>query len=466
MGYQMWASKLEELIEIPDERKYKFIKKGTYGARCYPQKKSFVSQEFKQLRCQFKGEQLYQELLKSKGFIFNADASSMYPASMRGTDFMAVRYPVKFSRWSKSPKHEFDNKRIGFYEIDYVPPNNIRVPRLPKRKVVNGVFAGIEWDLLPGSGVYTSVDIEDAMKMGYEITFVNECLVWEATGDVFRDYIDCFYQMKRTADAEKNDVKRNIAKLFMNSLYGKMLQKAIDQTTTIVNNVKDFNKFAGDYNINNFNDLNSNKLLVSGVAKDFQEKITKPCEVGAVVLAYSRRIMQFYMKLIDPTFRTFIFTYTDTDSLHIIGEHYFKLKELGYILPKEQAKLCYMCSDIDHNGLIFNEKNLAPKLYTYSYINDQGEIKEGENAIMKSKGIPKKCLQKLFYDDETAVTVPFNTLKTKNKTLTCADKQTGVKNFSIVSQDCKRTFYKSTWKGMQFVDNEWYPFGYSFESNM
>ena len=37
------------------------------------------------------------------------------------------------------------------------------------------------------------------------------------------------------------------------------------------------------------------------------------------------------MKIIDPSLKTPIFTYTDTDSLHISGEHEMKLRELGYV---------------------------------------------------------------------------------------------------------------------------------------
>jgi hypothetical protein len=49
--------------------------------------------------------------------------------------------------------------------------------------------------------------------------------------------------------------------------------------------------------------------------------------------------MMNYMKAIDPTFNTHIFTYTDTDSLHILGEHKNKLEKLGMIKSKEDASL-------------------------------------------------------------------------------------------------------------------------------
>ena len=35
MGYEIWTSKLEDIVEIPDDmEKYNFIKLGTFGGRC------------------------------------------------------------------------------------------------------------------------------------------------------------------------------------------------------------------------------------------------------------------------------------------------------------------------------------------------------------------------------------------------------------------------------------------------
>ena len=65
--------------------------------------------------------------------------------------------------------------------------------------------------------------------------------------------------------------------------------------------------------------------------------MTKPCQLGAFVLAFSRQIMLNYMKAIDPSLKTPIFTHTD--SLHILGEHEMKLRELGYIKNKNESSL-------------------------------------------------------------------------------------------------------------------------------
>ncbi len=138
--------------------------------------------------------------------------------------------------------------------------------------------------------------------------------MYDEKGKNFTKYVDKFYQMKEIAEKEKNDVKRNVAKLFLNSLYGKTLQKANFSTTKIVNNVFQFNAFVRDHRLTDYSFINDNKILLSGEVNNKEKQISKPCQLGAFVTSYSRRIMLTYMKAIDPTLKSSIFTYTDTDS--------------------------------------------------------------------------------------------------------------------------------------------------------
>ena len=107
--------------------------------------------------------------------MFNGDVSSLCPTAMKGNDLLNVKYPVGCSRWSEDPKNEFGNNKLGFYEINYKCPKNLFHPILPNRKK-NG---GIAWTCLDGHGFYTNVEIEEAMKMGYEVEFLNKCLVYD-----------------------------------------------------------------------------------------------------------------------------------------------------------------------------------------------------------------------------------------------------------------------------------------------
>jgi len=82
-------------------------------------------------------------------------------------------------------------------------------------------------------------------------------------------------------------------------------------------------------------------------------------------------------------------------------------------------------------------------------------------VLKNVKIVPKKCLKSEYYADKP-IEVEFDGLKKKHKTLTKKDKEQGLVNFSIVNNHQKRTMNKSTWQGMVFRDNCWYPIGYEF----
>ena len=103
-------------------------------------------------------------------------------------------------------------------------------------------------------------------------------------------------------------------------------------------------------------------------------------------------------------YNKFIVSYTDNDSLHIPAEVYYKLKNMNLIRNGEMG---YLSNDIKKNGMIFFEKNLGSKLYTYKYVNDNNEIK----TVMKYKGLPKKYLKEEFYNDQSGEIEIKNSIK-------------------------------------------------------
>ena len=180
------------------------------------------------------------------------------------------------------------------------------------------------------TGLYNNVDIKDAQNNGYIIKFIGECLVYDVTIDnLFSNYIRYWYNIKSEEDKknenDRNNSRRNIAKLVMNGLYGKILQKAHFKNTFIANKISQIFEFMDYYNIINWKILTDDKILLTREAKEEIENeiITKPAQYGSYVLSYSRRIMLFYNKVIDEDLNKFIVSYTDTDSLHIPAEVYF-----------------------------------------------------------------------------------------------------------------------------------------------
>ena len=458
MGYEIWRNMLDEIVEVPkDLEKMDYIAKAVFGGRCYPQQHQYKSSMHDDVKA---GKLKYEDVINSKSqdYLFNADASSLYPAAMSGYDRVKVKYPIGYSRWSDNPQKEWDAKKMGFYEIKFTPPTNIRHAVLPRRVLEDGRNVGVAWSLEEGTGVYTSVDIENALHSDYKIEFIGKALVYDKSGDVFSKFIKKFYKLKGKAEKEGNDSMRNIAKLLLNSLYGKMLMAPIEQHTEIINSAVDMDKFLFEFELVDFHIINDSKILMVGQVKGERriEKITKPRQLGAFVTAYSRRIMLFYMKEIDPTLKSMIFTYTDTDSLHISGKDYNKLKDKGLIKTKKEAELGYLCSDIKNEGVILRELNLAPKTYYYESIDNLNEIKETK----KCKGIPKRVLKDIDFEKDHGEPIEFHGLKRKTTKLTSKDRKDGIPLFSVTNSTQTRTFMKNMWSKMDLIDNQYYAKGY------
>jgi hypothetical protein len=490
----------EILIEIPDKEKYEFVRKCVYGGRVTCNKLEFINKEYQQnfnnilndLNLSHsdyielkdveyikndKGEIVeedkeaitknyidreisknmnYENVKNSNDYIFNGDVSSLYPTAMRGNELLEVKYPVGCSRWSNDPKNEFENKKLGFYEINYKAAKLFH-PILPSRKR-NG---GIQWTCENGHGFYTNIEIEEAIMMGYEVEFINKCLVYDkGTNNIYNEYIEKWYSLKNAEDKkpkeEKNNVLREICKLFMNALYGKMLQKSYFESQKLVQNTKEIYEFGRDHYISDIELLGNGKILLSGTTKeeDENEQINKPSQFGAFVLSYSRRLMNIYNKMIDPELKSLTITYGDTDSCHVFGNDHKKLMEIGVI----QNKLGYLANDVkDGDGIIIMEKNLGSKLYMYKYLNNKNEIK----TIMKSKGLPKKYLQQRFYLEEKGEVTIESSFKKVFTKINSKEKNNNIDMFTIRKEDIMRTFNKTLYSGRELRENGlFYPIGF------
>jgi len=128
-------------------------------------------------------------------WIFNSDVTSLYPASMNGFE-----YPVGKSEWVAGEVIEtWDSLRPGIYEVDMTVPKNLVVPILPDHKK-----GGISWNLHDKTNaIYTHIDIENAIKHGYEVVKFHRGLVYERMADVFKEYITKTYEIKEQGEANK-----------------------------------------------------------------------------------------------------------------------------------------------------------------------------------------------------------------------------------------------------------------------
>ena len=464
MGFTNWKTSIPEKVveRISDQKKRDLINQSVYGGRCYPLQKEWKSPYYDAIKS---GKMSYEDLKKTRdGFIFNADATSLYPASMNNHE-----YPIGLARWSENPKEDFESGKLGIFKVLWDCPNKkLRVPVLPVRGC-----SGLDQTLQGREGVYNSIDIRNAMSCGYTFQFLDEALVWDETSTtLFNDYTQKWFDIKKQESGDDgNKALRQIAKLFMNSLYGKMLQGEQCDAMTVCGTIHDFWRFQKVNKITDWlsveNNDGSRSLVLFGINNTTESKPGKPRHLGSFIVGYSKQIMLNYMKQIDPKLESCVFTYHDTDSLHIFAESYHKLLAKGLIMDSDNSDLGMLCNDIKGDGLIIYEKNLGAKNYTYEYINNKGEIK----TEYKCKGIMKKntlgdnedVLTPELYESEEAKPLEYHSFK-KIMRPTKRQQELGLTTGDIQTIVNSRTFNKVIYNRMILYKNNYYPNGYDFSA--
>ena len=155
---------------------------------------------------------------------------------------------------------------MGIFYIKYITNKWLAHGVLPSR-----TQEGLRWTLKDGEGYYTSVDIKNALRFGYKVEIVKPNgenaigYYWEKTLPIFKSYIKDLYKDKQKA--EKGSPQYALAKLFMNGLYGKCIQKPIDNATAWCKNTNDFWNFHNKNNITDVVEVNG-QLYVSGFSRD------------------------------------------------------------------------------------------------------------------------------------------------------------------------------------------------------
>jgi hypothetical protein len=188
-AYTLWAeSYLDQPVYIPTPKQDDFIRQSVYGGRCYKNKNRFTSAQYDAVK-----NGTLTDVEQIDDYMVYLDVVSLYPTSMLN------EYPVG----TPLDTTEYVDGKLGIYKINYKPNKKLLTPVLPRRE-----NNALKWDLLDGTGVYTSVDIENAKRNGYEIE-VEYGMYWEEKATVFKDYIDRFYQKKQNSVKQGQERKKS-----------------------------------------------------------------------------------------------------------------------------------------------------------------------------------------------------------------------------------------------------------------
>ena len=381
----IWKTTLHEdiKIKIPTYEHDQFIRRALYGARTLPFKKQFISKN-------------------EDDYLVDLDVISLYPTAMLNyfpTDYEVVADQKRLDKLLEM----IQTNQVQ--DMDYIIECDIEIPKalllnvLP-RKYPDGISeiyeGGVGWSDMSSieKQCYTSVDIKRALIHNYKVKKIYRAFVFKRSSKVFENYIHTCYKWKQ--ESVKGTPQYTVAKLLMNSLYGKSCQRPINQKYMCCSSMEDYYKIINsegiitDYHLLKDSSGEINSIIFVYKNKNADECVNKASYHGAFILAYSKQIMDvFFNKAMFYSNLHNLCYYSDTDSMIVHKDVYEKyLKE--YYNPGQLGML-----DFDISGQIIKYYGVAPKCYAVEYINNKKEIK----MHIRSKGIPYKSQQLLTMED-------------------------------------------------------------------
>ena len=316
----------EKSICIFDQREALFCRRGFYGGRTNVMR-------------------AYHKAAPNETIKY-VDVVSLYPWVN-----YTCEYPVGAPTWLQlsdaTPDQicELINTKIGYYEVTIIPPTGLLLPVLPSRLQKSLQFCNLKIE----NGVYATPELRKALQKGYVIESAGLALVWDhGSKDLFREYVKRFIQIKQEAsgwadiqlngkqvetDAEKrewirqykessgielnfdkvamNPGLRQVAKLALNSLWGKLCQRS-NLTQSIF--TADHNEVITHFNtkvISDFIDFDGMMNLTFS-NKEEDDVPTSRSNVGVAAFTTSHARMKLYSGLEIVGDRA---VYCDTDSV-------------------------------------------------------------------------------------------------------------------------------------------------------
>lgn len=169
---------------------HEFVRRGYYGGRV----------------------EVYRERFTGPGHLNVGDINSMYPWAMLGevpAELVAVKEgPIDLE------KHA--SHWLGFVDADIDVPRGTYLPPLPYRSKDKLIFPT---GLL--SGVWTSEEILNATRRGCTVRGVRKS-VWFRGKPLFKSFVEHWYAYRDKSSPHYSEAMAHVAKLLLNSLYGKM----------------------------------------------------------------------------------------------------------------------------------------------------------------------------------------------------------------------------------------------------
>ena len=302
------------------------------------------------------------------------DCTSLYPYVM-----INRRYPIGEYEQTDT----YVEGKLGIYEC-VVKQLEDKPNSVPKRGLT------LDWKNKEEFNItLTSVDIECLKKHGHGVV-VGKGHYWEKSSNKVFSQLKVFEEKKKQQDEYGatnnplyNAALREMYKLILNSLSGKVIQRNYTETSQLINNEEEMRKFQLTLDKENksveFSMFSGNKIYVSGNKSPTDAfKNPKPAFIGCFIYAYAREHM--YSNMIYPL----DVLYTDTDSALISVKDYAKVPKnlLGNDFGQFKEELTGIDKKTGMKARVLGYYLIAPKFY-HVMNSDSDKVK------MKIKGVNK-----------------------------------------------------------------------------
>jgi hypothetical protein len=321
--------------------------------------------------------------------VYAYDVNSLYPFVMK-ENIMPVRDIIYF----EGDIRKYDPNALGYFHCKINTPDHLEHPTLQiHHKTDNGLRTVAP--LGSFEAMIYSKEMDNLMKLGYSFD-----IKWGYTfkgENIFKDIINDLYTMRKVYP--KSDPMNYIAKLLMNSLYGRFgMNDTFAEWDVVDKNLLDSFLNNKSFDILDIIDLD-NKLLIQFTSNDNINNDDADhninIAIASAITAYSRIHMSQFKN--NNNYKLF---YSDTDSIYInkpLDDSYISSTELGKLKLEAVAnKAIFLSSKVyalqTDKDYISKVKGLHSKK-TLEIIDNSIEIVD--NAV------PMKVFDNLLYKDSS-----------------------------------------------------------------
>ena len=258
--------------------------------------------------------------------IYCYDVNGLYPYAMKTSLFPTKILTYFIGDITKDNYYHnllLQNKALGIFKVKVQAPLSLKHPILPKKIGDTTVYGVGTW-----TGWYYSEELNLAKTLGYEFEILSGYIF---KGEyLFEDYVNTMNKMKE--NSEKNSPSYTIAKLLLNSLYGRfsmsphlfnhiILDLDSEEHIDFLNKIK-FENIESEIKL-------GNKILISYSNSDkfSDSSLNVNIAIGIATSSYARIHMSKFKN--NPKYNLY---YTDTDSIYTdqpLPSHLLNDRKLG-----------------------------------------------------------------------------------------------------------------------------------------